>query len=774
MQLTERPAAGSPEAPEQDAGQSAPGMYRVGLAAGRAIYRVRWLVVVLWCVALAASLPFTARLSSVLTGGGYTLDNSESIHVANIAVDTLHQPAAQVTVVFHSAATPVSDPAYQAEVQRFITNARSFGHVTDIVTGPPGADGLTTFVQVNFDQSVDAVEQRLDAFRALLPAGGPAHAYVTGDAAIYQQINAVATGDTEKADSAALPIVLIVLLVVFGTPVAALTPLLLALVAVPIALAIVYAFALHTTTNVAVLSIASIIGLGLSIDYSLFLTRRFREELARGRAVPEAVGWTLATAGEAIFFSGLTVMIGFSAMLLIGIPVMTALGVGGAAVVLCAVLAALTLLPALLGILGPRLNALALPGLRRLTGDGIPRADRAGGWHRLAMGVMQRPVLVIVLVSAVLVALGWPIFAMRIGVPDYHTLPPSADARQGMEILQAQYPATRTTPVYLIVQTTDGSSIFTPANLERLDAITRWVGMQKHITGVTSLTEPPAIPGGPTIPTAQLIALYSSGAYIENPVLAAFAAHNANGDTALIVAQSDTKLDSTAGVDLIKHLRDPHTTMPRQGMRVLVGGLQAITLDFNANLYGNFPRAVLFILITTFVLLLIMFRSVLLPLKAVLMNVLSIGAAFGALVWIFQWGNLQGPLDYTPEGFIESTVPILLFCTLFGLSMDYEVFLLSRIREEWLRTRNNRAAVAQGLEKTGGTITSAALIFTIVTAAIATTQITATKEMGLGMTVAVLVDATIIRSLLVPATMRLLGRWNWWLPGRPIPVEQAR
>ncbi len=776
MHVEERaPDAGSPvpQIPTPAPEPAAENMYRLGMRYGRMIHRLRWLVVALWIVLLAASLPFAAKVSSVLTGGGFTLDNSESIRVADIVQHRLHQPVAQLTVVFHSATTPVSDPAFQQQIQHFMANARGFSHVTGVIDGGPGQDGLTDIVIVNFDQPVETVEQRLDDFHKLLPTGPnlPAKAYVTGDVAVYQQINQIATSDTERADGEALPIALVVLLVVFGTVVAAMMPLLLALVAVPIGLGIIYFFAQHNTTNVVVLSIASIIGLGLSIDYCLFLTRRFREELARGRSVPDAVAWTVATAGEAILFSGLTVLIGFCALLLLQIPIMTAIGVGGAAVVLCAVLAALTLLPALMSILGGRVNALRLPVISKVTGAGVPRDDRAGGWHRLAMAVMRRPVPVIVLVSAVLIALGWPVFAMRIGVPDFHSLPTSSEARMGIDLLHAQYPNTNTLPVYLVVQTPDGGDMLTAENLNRLNTLTQWVGQQAHITGVTSLTAPPVTPGHPAPTLAQLTQLYLSGAYQREPALAQFVAANLAGDTTLIVAQSDTKVDSTPGVDLIKHLRDA-SARPNTGLRVLVGGEQAVTLDFNSNLYGNFPKAVLFILIATFVLLLIMFHSVLLPLKAVLMNLLSISVAFGVLVWIFQWGNLQGPLDFTSEGFIETTVPVLLFCVLFGLSMDYEVFLLSRIREEWLRTRNNRYAVAQGLEKTGGTITSAALIFTIVTAAIATTQILATKETGLGMTVAVLVDATIIRSLLVPATMRLLGRWNWWLPGLPVPKEQ--
>jgi RND superfamily putative drug exporter len=230
-------------------------------------------------------------------------------------------------------------------------------------------------------------------------------------------------------------------------------------------------------------------------------------------------------------------------------------------------------------------------------------------------------------------------------------------------------------------------------------------------------------------------------------------------------------VDSAEGKALISDLR-AHYPQGSDGLTVLVGGFQAVSLDFNNYLYGNFARAIAFILGTTFLLLLLMFRSVLLPLKAVIMNVFSVCAAYGVLVFIFQQGHFSNVLGFTPDRFIESTIPILLFCILFGLSMDYEVFLLSRIREEWLRTHNNRYAVARGLEKTGGVITNAALLFIIVAGAFIFTEVVAMKEMGLGMAIAVLVDATVIRTLLVPATMRLLGRWNWWLPGRKLPVEQ--
>jgi RND superfamily putative drug exporter len=767
-------AAEAPAAPaikNTDALESQP-IFRLGQRLGQTIYRFRWGVLALWTVALLVSLPFATRISGVLTGGGYTVASSESIRVQTIAQQKLHQPVAQVSVIFQSATIPTTAPTYQQEVAGFTSRAQHFAHVTNVVPVGIGKDGRTMLIAVDFNQSVDALEQHLDAFIKLLPSGAnqPARAYVTGDVAVYQAISQIASTDAEKADATVLPFALIVLLLVFATVVAALMPLLLALVAVPIALAIIFVIAQHIITNTIVFSIASVIGLGLSIDYSLFMVRRFREELANGRAVPEAIGWTIATAGEAILFSGLTVTLGFCALLLLNIPVMTSVGLSGAAVVIIAVLVALTLLPALLGILGPRINALGLPFMQRFQRTTRP-VGQEGFWHRLAMGVMQRPVLVIGAVSIVLLGLGWPVLSMKVGTPDYHTLPTTSTTRQGINILYEQFPALQPLAVYLLVQTRDGSPVLTSQNLTKLATLTTWLGRQPHITSVSSLTAPPAVAGATPPTMNQLIALYTTGAYAKDAALAAFVAANAAGNTTLITASSDTKLDSDAGVALVQHLRG--NAPPRQGLTVLVGGLQAITYDFNQNLYGNFPRAIAFILITTFLLLLVMFRSLLLPLKAVLMNILSISVAYGVLVWIFQWGNLSHLLGFTSEGFVETTVPILLFCILFGLSMDYEVFLLSRIREEWLRTHNNRAAVAQGLEKTGGTITSAALILAIVTAAIATTTLLATKETGLGMTVAVLVDATIIRSLLVPATMRLLGKWNWWFPGQPVPHEQS-
>jgi RND superfamily putative drug exporter len=539
-------------------------------------------------------------------------------------------------------------------------------------------------------------------------------------------------------------------------------------------MAIIYPIAAHNEMSVFVLNIATIVGLGISIDYSLFMTRRFREELVGGRSVQDAIGWTVSTAGEAILFSGMTVIIGFGGMLLIGVQFMTSIGMGGMVVVAVAVLAALTLLPALLAVLGHKVNALRVPIIGKLVARRSHEVDesenRRGFWHGWALAVMRRPVLIIIAVSALLVVLGWPLLSISIGTPSSTSLPKNAAARQGIELINAQFPATTANPIYIIAKTPDGSSMLTSDNLLKLEGLSQWLVGRAHVTGVTSLTMLPQT-GGQPLPLQQLIAVYSTGAYAQNPALAKLVGSTTDKDLTLITVNTNAAVDSEAGKALVDDLRNNYR-QGSEGLTMQVGGFQAVSLDFNRYLYGNFPKAIAFILGATFVLLLLMFRSLLLPIKAVIMNVLSVSAAYGVLVFIFQEGHFSDLLGFTSDGFVDSTVPILLFCILFGLSMDYEVFLLSRIREEWLRTHNNRYAVARGLEKTGGVITNAALLMMIVAGSFIFTGIVIMKETGLGMTMAVLIDATIIRTLLVPATMRLLGRWNWWLPGRKLPIEQ--
>jgi RND superfamily putative drug exporter len=718
---------------------------------------------VVWVLGLGVSVPFAATIASQLQSSIAQPSNTESAHVSQQLVDTFHQPPSQVLVVFHSTSARVTDASYQAELQGFVQAVQGFAHLVSAQPQPPAADGRTTFVIVGFNQDDETTAKAIPSFQRLLPTSGPAAAALTGTAVVNDELTQTAAHDLERVEAISLPITLVVLLIVFGTLVAAAMPLGLALFAVPVALALMTAVNVVLPLNIFVLNISTIMGLGISIDYSLFIVRRYREELARGRVRDDAVAQTLATAGEAILFSAITVIIGFAGLLLLRMPFMTAIGVGGALTVACSVLAALTLLPAVLSILGARVNALRVPVLWRLTLLHPDRQTQRGFWYRLAQAEMRMPLVFIVLVLMLVGTLAAPVTQLNIGSSGVNSLPQDSQARQALTTLTTSYGSFSANTFTLIARAPDGSNILTASNLTRVANLSQWLAQQAHVTSVISLTSLPATAGQPSPTPQQLIGLYSSGAYDQVPSLVQLVDATTKGDATILAVSSDLGLDTTASKQLLVQLRHD-ADAAGQGLSVLVGGEQAQSYDLNTVLYGTFPLTVLFILIATYLLLLLMLRSVLLPLKAVVMTGLSVSAAFGAMVFVFQQGHLHTQLNFTPNGFIDNVIPILMFCLLFGLSMDYEVFLVSRMREEWRASGDNVTAVAHGLERAGGVVTNAALLFMIVAGSFIFTRISAIQEVGLGLAVAVFVDAFLVRALLVPSVMRLLGRANWWFP----------
>ena len=750
---------------QREEARTRPTVPSLGAAYGRFIYRFRWLVIALWFGLIVVSLPFAANISKELHNSGYALSSSESSSVDTQLVSTLRQPATHILAVFQSKTVDTTKPAYQREIQDFIARAKGFPHVTNITQGGIGRDGRSIFVSIGLNQDKDAVAENIPDFRQILPQVGPARAYLTGDAAAASEVQLDTQSGTEFAEAIAMPLTLLFLFVVFGSLVAGAMPLLMAGVTIPTALAAIYAIALHVNTNIFVESIVSIIGLGLSIDYSLFVVRRFREELAQGHGVQEAVIATVTTAGEAILFSGCTVAIGFTGLLFIGVDVMTSFGVGGILIAGTSVVSALTLLPALLSLVGTRVNALRLPLLSRV-GQKLSANDsanvRPSFWRTFALMVMRKPILIVIFVSSVLLLLGFPARTLNPGDPGATSLPPSSEARVGLDILHTQFPRINDDPVYVLVRTQNGSNMLTVPNISRIDHLSRWLATQPHVTDVQSLTRIPQV-SDTALGIGELTHLYSTGTYQQNAGLLALVRSTTQGDTTLIVLKVDTKAGTSADITLIDHLRSSDPSA-KDGLITQIGGARVVNLDFNRTLYANFIRTLVFILLATYFLLLITFRSVLLPLKAIMMNAISISASYGSLVFVFQEGHFQQVLGFVADGTVDRFIPILLFCVLFGLSMDYEVFLLTRVREEWRRTQDNHASVALGLEKTGGTITNAALLFVIVSSAFIATPLIVTKELGLGITISVLVDASIIRCMLVPASMQLMGRWNWWFP----------
>ncbi|MDE3230500.1 MAG: MMPL family transporter, partial [Chloroflexota bacterium] len=475
--------------------------------------------------------------------------------------------------------------------------------------------------------------------------------------------------------------------------------------------------------------------------------------LARGRTVPDAVAVTMSTAGRSVFFSGLAVSVGLLGLVIFPLNMLRSVGLGGMMTVLLAALAAATLLPALFGVLGPRVNALPV----RLPRFGRPPAaysEERGFWHVLSLWVMRRPVLTLLPTLGFLLLLGAPFLSVRLAAPDASILPKTVKSRAAFDTLNTKFSQAQTTPIILAVET-DGSPL-SPANLIALDRYVRQLGADARVQRVDSI-----VSLDPRIALPQYELMYSDPRAIADPYIARAATALVGQRITMVQVYSKYGMLDPRSEALVQAIR---ATPPPDGMRVLVDGGTAGIIDYVNTLYGAFPWALLLIALVTYVVLALLFRSLTLPLKAILMNTLSILASYGALVFIFQEGHFSHLLNFTPLGYVEASSPILMFCALFGLSMDYEVFLLSRIREAHDQTGDNTRSVALGLERSGGIITSAAAIVILVSAAFASADMVIVKALGVGMALAVALDATLVRGLLAPATMRLLGEINWWWP----------
>jgi RND superfamily putative drug exporter len=662
--------------------------------------------------------------------------------------------------VFSSPDLEAGTPAFElavAEAMRDIPDAPHVAQVVSHLLQPRqiSADRHTAYDIVFLDLPPDDSPDALPILRERLREAPGLEVELAGGPAFYGDVQEVSERDLQRSELISLPLAAIALLLVFGSVVAAGVPLVVGGAAVLVALAAIFLVASVTPMSIFVLNLATLLGLGLGVDYSLLMTSRFREELAHRpddpEAVQEAVRVTVATAGRAVFFSGLTVLLGLLGLVLFEFMILRSVGIAGAIVVGLAVAAALTLLPAVLTIVGRRIDRLAI---RRVTVE--PGAD--GPWARLARRVMRRPLAVLVPTLLFLVVLGSPFLHVRFNAPDSSVLPPDVPSRAAFDRLQREFGEGEFAPLTLAVRTSGAAT--DPDNLARLHEYTRRLAADPRVARIESLVDV-----DPRLTLEQYQLLYGDPNGPRDRFVATGLAATTRGDLTAVTVYTPYGPNREEGRALVRDMRDPQGALaPPAGVEVLVGGGAADVDDVVSRVAQDFPRTALFIIVTTYLVLFMLLRSVVLPAKALLMNTLSLTASFGALVWIFQDGNLSALLGFQPLGFVETTMPVILFCVLFGLSMDYEVFLLSRMKEVWDRTGDNTEAVARGLERSGRIVTSAALIVVVVAGSFAFADIVLIKALGLGVAIAVALDATVVRALLVPATMRLLGRWNWWMP----------
>lgn len=694
-------------------------------------------VIVVWALLLAGLSVLGLGLPNRLAAGGFEVPGSASLEVQHLLQDRFPGQAADPVVVLIQATDPAAADQLPATVRAAgeritgLAGVRSVRSYLDPgAAGQLTADGTTTYLSVAVDGDQSEQLAHAAAIEAALADLAPPGVQVSvgGRAAFYTYQNEISRSDLEKAELITFPVTLVVLLLVFGSAVAAGLPVLLAMVSLGITLGLLYLLTLLMPLSVYVTNTATVIGIGVGIDYALFIVTRFREALADGRPARAAVVEAVTTSGRSVTVSGLTVVVALAGMFLVDIAGFRSMAVGTMVVVTLAVVASLTLLPAVLVLIGPRIDRFTV--LRR-----SKARHRVSGWQVWTTRVMRQPVRHLLAALGVLFLLAAPLTGIVLGQPSADTLPADSPPRVALDRLAAGFGPGSIGPVEILVPVPGG--LDRPENRDRIGALTDRLAADPGVAGVLSVT----------VPGADPVSLTSTDGSL----------------TRVVVIGTDTP-QSTAGQDLVRRIRAD--LLPAAGIDgALVGGQGASDLDLTDEIGARLPWVIGGVLALSYLLLMVALRSVILPLKAIVMNLMSVGAAYGVVVALFQWGWGASLFGFEPEGFIQAFVPLFLFSVLFGLSMDYEVFLMTRMREEWERTGSNEQAVTRGLERTGRTVTSAALIMVVVFAAFTGSRLLAFKAMGFGLAAAVLIDATVVRVVAVPATMRLLGRWNWWLPG---------
>jgi RND superfamily putative drug exporter len=699
------------------------------------VRRRRW-VVSATILFVAAAGVIGGGVMSNLSSGGFEDPNTESAQAA----ETLEQEFGHEdpnVVLLVSAEASVDDPAATREGVALTKELAAEAGVEEVAsywtTGAPALksnNGSEALVLGVITGDEDTVRDRIEELSPKYTRDGDVtEVSVGGFAEIFRQVSDRVEGDLARAESIAFPITMVLLVLVFGSLIAGSLPLVVGGIAIIGTFLILQILTLFTEVSIYSLNLTTMLGLGLAIDYSLFVVSRFREELRNGLEVSDAVRKTVKTAGRTVAFSGLTVALSLAALLVFPLAFLRSFAYAGVAVVLMAALGAVVFLPAVLSMLGHRVNKLSIRrGKRPERGTGF--------WHRMASFVMRRPVPIATSVIVVLLILGAPFLNVRWGQADDRTLPEGTSSRVVSETIRTDF-------------TSNGSSALSVVATNTGDPSTQRQSIGGYAATLSKIDGVNVVEG--------LTGTYADGQLVAKPTPAS--ARFGNGDATWFSVLPSVEAYSPAGEHLVNDIRDLDAPYD-----IEITGPSARLVDQKDSLFGKVPLAALLIGFATFALLFLTFGSVVVPLKAIVLNLLSLTATFGAVVWIFQQGNLSGFLDFTPTGIIETTSPILMFCIAFGLSMDYEVFLLSRIKEEYDKTGDNTASVAMGLEHTGRIVTAAALLLSVVFVAFATSGVTFIKLFGIGLTIAVIMDATLVRATLVPAFMRLAGRANWWAP----------
>ena len=705
---------------------------------GRFAVRRRVIILIATGIFFAAAGVLGGGVADRLSNGGFEDPGSESVIASQAIQDEFGVDTPNLVLLVDAGEASVDDPAIARTGTSLASELEAEPGVTQVLsywqTGIPALksdDGAKALVIALIQGDEDTVRDRIEVLSSRYTrTEGNVSISVGGFAEVFRQVGTTIEEDLVRAETIAFPVTLVLLILIFGSLIAAGLPLLIGGIAIVGSFLILSVIAELTQVSIFALNLVTAMGLGLAIDYSLFIVSRFREEVRAGRGVNDAVVHTVQTAGRTVAFSGITVALSLAALLVFPYQFLKSFAYAGVAVVTLAAIASTVFLPALLSVLGPRVDKFSV---RRRRDNG---ASETGFWHRVATVVMRRPLPIATIVVVFLLVLGAPFLGVEFGQADDRVLPEDASSHQVSQTIRDEFPVNATNNLAILARNIGDPQ----ARADEVSAFASDVSRLEDVYAVDTATG--SFVDGRLVAEPGL----QSGVY-------------ASEDSVWFTVVPAVEAVSPEGEQLVRDVRAIDAPF-----NVQVAGASADLLDSKESLFGRLPVAAVLIGLTTFVLLFLMFGGILVPIKAIILNLLSLTATFGAIVWIFQDGNLANQLDFTVTGTIDVTTPILMFCIAFGLSMDYEVFLLSRIKEEHDLTGDNASSVAWGLEHTGRIVTAAAAVLAIIFIAFATSGVTFIKVFGIGLTLAVVMDATLIRAVLVPAFMRLAGEANWWAP----------
>lgn len=749
-------------------------MHSLLRAWGNGLYKVRWFVVAGWIVLTLFGAFGFSKLTPLLSGGGWEVPGSESLRAAQLMTTQFEgRSESGMTLVLRDPEFAVGTPEYNDKLRQMVDRLKTEEGITGVFSVLDaseairpvlvGKDNHLSIAMVDSDTELDYIVNKVPAYQERVVEQAESlgmEGALVGSAAFWGESSLQSQEGLAKAELIVFPLIIIILLLVFRSIMATVTPLIVTIASVLVAMGIIYLVAREVELSVFVTNSAMMLGLGVGIDYSLFIVSRFKQELEkRGDAgKTAAIVATLETAGHTVFFSAVTVVAALSALFIVPIPAIKAIAFGGLVVVIVAGLASLTLLPAVLIILGTRINKGTLPFLK-------PTARSAkSGWKKWTEAMMRRPALLLIAALASLTLLASPAVDIKLDAPDLRTLPEDTAVRQGFAMLEQSFGTGAGTPISLLLRN-ESADFGSPEAYGQLAALVAEIGRKEHVIGVSSVVsyfpgvEPAAVSGALLAPQGTLPADMQR---MVNRFI------SLDRHTVLIDILLDKYGSSDDSRTFVRDLQNtvlPAAALP-SGTETSLGGETVTGMDTSDAITDSLLPALGIMLVLIFIILVLTFRSLLLPLKAIVLNLFSVAATYGVLVFVFALGHGAELFNVETNGYIIHFVPILLLALLFGLSTDYEVFLVSRVKEEYGRSGDHEGAIAEGMERTGPLITGAAVLMIAVFAGFSLSGVLPIQMLGFGMAVAILLDATIIRMLLVPVTMKLLGKASWWFPGR--------